>query len=76
MKTKNELQKKLDEDIENIQSSKDKFVFAYKTTNLFHMSSEKCRNLLMETLKKLTKKAVVNNRSNIDNESKRFEKLR
>ena len=57
MNTKNELQKKLPEDIENIPSSKDKFVFEYKTTNLYQMSSEKCRNLLHENLKKAYQKS-------------------
>ena len=74
MNTKNVFQKKLAEDVEDIQSSKDMFVFADKSTNLYQMSSEKCKILLHDNITKTYQKAAVNTKRNIDKESKRFAK--
>ena len=74
MNTKNVFQKKLAEDIENIQSSKDMFVFVDKSTNLYQMSREKYRILLHDNITKTYQKTAVNTKGNIDKESKRFAK--
>ena len=74
MNTKNVFQKKLAEGIENIQSSKDMFVFADKSTNLYQMSREKYRILLHDNITKTYQKTAVNTKGNIDKESKRFAK--
>ena len=68
MNTKNEFQKQLAEDVENIQSSKVMFVFADKSTNLQQMSSEKYRNLIHQKLTKkllLTLKKILTRNQNV-----------
>ena len=62
------------EDVENIHLSKDMFVFADKSTNLYQMSSEKYRNLLYDNITKTYQKAAVNTNRNTDKESKCFAK--
>ena len=71
---RNEFQEKLKQDLENIQSSKNILAFADKSTNLYELSKESYEKLLHDNIMQTYKKAPVNIKRKIDQESKKFAK--
>ena len=66
---KSEFQNKLKRDLKNIRTSKNLFVFADKTNNLYEMSKENYNKLLRDNITKTYKKTGTNIKDNIDNEA-------
>ena len=66
---KNEFQKKLNSDLKNIRNSKNLFVFADKTNNLYEMSKENYNKLLNENITKTYKKTDSSMKDKIDKEA-------
>ena len=69
---KNDFQKKLDKDIKNIKSSKNLFIFADKTRNIYEVNKETYNKLLTENITKTYKKASSEAYENINNEAKKI----
>ena len=73
-KIKNNFQLKLKQDVNKIKKSKNVFVFADKTNNLFEMTSEKYQKLLQENVTKTYKEAPQKVESSINLEAKNIAK--
>ena len=54
---RNDFQKKLTEDMNNIKSSENFLILADKTTNLYEMTPEQCRTILTNNVTKTYRKA-------------------
>ena len=66
---KNEFLNKLKRDLKNIRTSKNLFVFADKTNDLYEMSKENYNKLLRDNITKTYKKTNTNIKDNIDKEA-------
>ena len=62
---RNEFQDKLEQDLENIQSSKNILAFADKSTNLYELSKESYEKLLHDNITQTYKKAPVNTKKKL-----------
>ena len=71
---RNDFQKKLTEDINNIKSSENLHIFADKTTNLYEMTSEQYKTILPNNVTKTYRKADQSTQLNIDREAKTISK--
>ena len=71
---RNDFQKKLTGDINNIKSSKHLLIFADKTTNLYEMTPEQYKTILTNNVTKTYRKAERSTRLNIDREAKTISK--
>ena len=71
---RNDFQKKLTEDMNNIKSSENFLILADKTTNLYEMTPEQCRAILTNNVTKTYRKAERSTRLNIDREAKTISK--
>ena len=67
---RNDFQKKLLEDMNNIKSGEDLHVFADKTTNLYEMTPEQYETILTNNVKKTYWKAERSTQLNVDKEAK------
>ena len=67
---KNGFQRKLDADIADLKQSKNVFVFADKTSNIYNMSTEQHKKLLGENVTKTYKKAPPKLQRSINLEAK------
>ena len=65
---RNDFQKKLQSDVQSIQSSNKLFVFGDKTTNLYELTGEHYEKLLHDNLTQTYKKANAGEKLNIDKE--------
>ena len=54
---RNDFQKKLTQDINNIKSSENLLIFADKTTNLYEMTPEQYKTILTNNVRKTYRKA-------------------
>ena len=66
---KNKFQQKLNGDLKNIRNSKNLFVFADKTNNLYEMSKENYNKLLHDNITKTYKKTDSSMKYKIDKEA-------
>ena len=71
---RNDFQKKLTGDINNIKSSKHLLIFADKTTNLYEMTPEQYKTILTNNVTKTYRKAEQSTQLNIDREAKTISK--
>ena len=71
---RNDFQKKLQSDVQSIQSSNKLFVFADKSTNLYELTGEHYEKLLHDNITQTYKKANAGEKLKIDKESKKFAK--
>ena len=72
---RNDYQKKLTEDINNIKSSENLLIFADKTTNLYEMTPEQYKTILTNNTTKTYRKAERSTQIIIDRKAKQFPKL-
>ena len=65
---RNDFQKKLQSDVQSIQSSNKLFVFADKSTNLYELTGEHYEKLLHDNITQTYKKANAGEKLKIDKE--------
>ena len=71
---RNDFQKKLSKDINNIKSSENLLIFADKTTNLYEMTPEQYKTILTNNVTKTYRKAERSTQITIDREAKTISK--
>ena len=71
---RNDFQKKLTEDINNITSSENLLIFASKTTNRYEMTPEQYKTILTNNVTKTYRKVDRSAQLNIDKEAKTISK--
>ena len=67
---RNDFQKKIVEDVNNIKSSENLFNFADKTTDLYEVTPEQYKTILTNKVTKTYRKAELSTQMNIDREAK------
>ena len=67
---RNDFQKKLTEDVNNIKLSENLPLFAHKTTNLYEMTPEQYKTILSNNVTKTYRKTKRSTQLNIDREAK------
>ena len=71
---RNDFQKKLSKDINNIRSSQNLLIFADKTTNLYEMIPEQYKTILTNNVTKTYRKEERSTQITIDREAKTISK--
>ena len=71
---RNEFLNKLQKDVENMRSSKNKLVLADKSTNLYNVPREHYEKLLQDNITQTYKRASPGGKRKIDKESRQFAK--
>ena len=71
---RNDFQKKLQSDVQRIQSSNKLFVFADKSTKLYELTGKHYEKRLHDNITQTYKKANAGEKLKIDKESKKFAK--
>ena len=71
---RNDFQKKLSKDINNIKSSENLLIFADKTTNLYEMIPEQYKTILTNNVTKTYRKGEQSTQITIDREAKTISK--
>ena len=71
---RSDFQKKLADDINNIKSSENLLIFADKTTNIYKMTPEQCKTILIKNVTKTYRKAELCTQLNINKEAKTISK--
>ena len=72
---RNDFQKKLSDDINNIKSSENRLIFADRATNLYKMTPEEYKTILTNNVTKIYRKAERSTRMKIDRKAKTISRI-